>query len=70
MRTRQGLLTVPPGTDIVLFLQHDGKPPQSQSGTDATGTGIEILSLACLRKRYLKTHRNGSATCARPRSKP
>ena len=26
MRIRQGLLTVPPKTDIVLFQQHDGKP--------------------------------------------
>ena len=41
MRIGQGLLTVPPGTDIVLFLQHDGKPPQLQSGTDATETGVE-----------------------------
>jgi hypothetical protein len=28
MRIRQGLLTVPPETDIVLFQQHDGKPPE------------------------------------------
>ncbi len=27
IRIEQGLLTVPPGNDIVLFLQHDGKPP-------------------------------------------
>jgi hypothetical protein len=31
MRIRQGLLTVPPGTDIVVFLRHDGKPPEPKS---------------------------------------
>ncbi len=31
MRIRQGLLSVPPETDIVVFLQHDGKPPEPKS---------------------------------------
>ena len=28
MRLRQGLLKLPPGMDIVTFLQFDGKPPE------------------------------------------
>lgn len=30
MRIRQGPLAVPPEPDIVLFLQHDGKPPEAR----------------------------------------
>ncbi len=27
MRLKQGLIELPPGIDIVEFVQHDGKPP-------------------------------------------
>lgn len=58
MRIRQGLLTVPPGIDIVLFLQHDGNPPASV--TQAEQSEPQILTLGGLRDRYLETHANGS----------
>ena len=53
MRMRQGFLHMPPGMDIVTFVEFDGKPPQEQADT-------ESLTLAGLRDRYLDTHRNGS----------
>ncbi len=53
MRLRQNLLHLPPGMDIVTFLQFDGNPPQE---TPEKGS----LTLATLRDRYLDTHRNGS----------
>jgi integrase len=58
MRIRQGLLTVPPGTNIVLFLQRDGKPPENVVPTDLVAT--EELTLGGLRDRYLETHENGN----------
>jgi hypothetical protein len=41
MRIRQGLLTVPPETDIVLFLQHDGKPAESNSPATNEAPSVE-----------------------------
>ena len=62
MRIRQGLLTVPPGIDIVLFLQHDGKPPPEPVSPTADGAHakVQTLTLGALRDRYLETHGNGS----------
>jgi integrase len=61
MRIRQGLLTVPPETDIVLFLQHDGKPPEPTLPTaDESPSVAQTLTLGALRDRYLRTHENGS----------
>lgn len=53
MRLKQNLLHLPPGMDIVTFVEFDGKPPHQTSEKDC-------LSLAGLRDRYLETHRNGS----------
>ena len=41
MRTRQGLLTLPPETDIVLFLQHDGKSAESSSPATNEAPSVE-----------------------------
>src|SRR5579872_6804835 len=48
LRLKQRLATVPPGIDIVEFLQFDGKPKETD--------GPEKLSLASFRDRYLETH--------------
>jgi integrase len=53
MRLKQKLLQLPPGMDIVTFIQFDGKQPHETPTRDC-------LSLAALRDRYLKTHRQGS----------
>jgi integrase len=61
MRIRQGLLTVPPETDIVLFLQHDGKPPEPTLPVANESPPVaETLTLGALRDRYLRTHENGN----------
>ncbi len=61
MRIRQGLLTVPPETDIVVFLQHDGKPPEPTLPTTKESAPVApTLTLGALRDRYLRTHENGS----------
>ena len=53
MRLKQRLRHVPPGTDIVTFLEFDGKPPDDALVPDS-------LTLNKLRDTYLETHRNGS----------
>ena len=53
MRLKQDLLHLPPGMDIVAFVEFDGNPP-------IRPTEGEFLTLAGLRDRYLETHRNGS----------
>jgi hypothetical protein len=54
MRLKQRLLHIPPGTDIVTYVQFDGKIPEDEP---ADGGG---LTLAQLRDKCLATHRNGS----------
>ena len=56
MRLSQGLLTLPPGGDIVAFVRHDGTMPPSQILPDVA---VEP-TLADLRDRYLETHGNGT----------
>lgn len=53
MRLKQKLLHLPPGMDIVAFVQFDGNPPQEP-------VDGEIVTLGTLRDKYLDTHRNGS----------
>jgi hypothetical protein len=50
MRLKQGYLKLPPGTDIVTFLKHDGKPPEDAPGSD------DKITLGKLRDEYLKAH--------------
>jgi integrase len=52
MRLSQGLLTVPPGRDIVAFVRHDAVVPDAQDAPAVRGEP----SLADLRDRYLETH--------------
>jgi integrase len=49
MRLRQNLLTLPPGCDIVRWLRHDGKPPDTTPARRDT-------TLAELRDDYLRAH--------------
>ncbi len=49
MRLEQGLLSLPPGADIVTFLTYDGSIPDSKVAT-------EKHTLATLRDRYLETN--------------
>ena len=53
MRLKQSYLHLPPGMDIVAFLEFDGKPPEEVPDKDS-------VTLSGLRDSYLKTHRNGS----------
>jgi len=50
MRLRQGLLKLPPGVDIVTFLQFDGKPAEE------TPPPRGAVTLGQLRDRYLEVH--------------
>jgi hypothetical protein len=54
MRLKQRLIELPPGVDILEFVQHDGRPPSGGSETRATS---RALTLAQFRDRYLSTHR-------------
>jgi hypothetical protein len=61
MRIRQGLLTAPPETDIVLFLQHDGKPPKpTLPAPIGSPCEVQTLTLDAVRDRDPRTHGNGS----------
>ncbi len=55
LKIRQGLLEVPPGSDICEFIRADGKP----AARDRAPTTTPIV-LGKLRERYLTTHSNGS----------
>src|SRR5262249_13385870 len=54
MRLRQRLIELPPGVDIVAFVQHDGRPPTGVSDLAPTP---RALTLADFRDRYLSSHR-------------
>jgi integrase len=56
MRLKQGFITLPDGTDIVAFIEHDGQPPK----VVAVPNQRKVVTLAVLRDRYLETHSNGS----------
>jgi len=57
MRLKQRLIELPPGVDIVAFVQYDGKLPASSIGpVDAPSR--QILTLDSLRDRYLATHKD------------
>jgi integrase len=53
MRIKQHLIDVPPGCDIVTFVEHDGKPPADPTPAEAPA---QLLTLAQLRDDYLKLH--------------
>lgn len=54
MWLKQRLIDVPPGADIVEFVQHDGKPPSRHPALPGTS---QALTLRDFRDRYLSTHR-------------
>jgi integrase len=57
MRLKQGLLIFPPDVDIVTFVKHDGKPPQSTAGVTITR---HSTTLGQLRDKYVETFGNGT----------
>jgi hypothetical protein len=58
MRLKQGLLVLSDGTDIVSFIQHDGKPPAT--GPTLAAAPRQVISVGLLGDRYLSTHGNGT----------
>jgi integrase len=60
MRLRQGLITVPSGTDILEFVRHDGIPPPRAPEDGPEVANPPEPTLGDLRDRYLETHGNGS----------
>ena len=58
MRLKQRLLVLPDGTDIVTFIQHDGKPPDA--GPTLANCPAQAVTVAQLKERYLATHGNGT----------
>jgi integrase len=58
MRLKQRLLTLPEGTGIVTFVEHDGKPPDV--GPTLPEAPRQAVTLGTLRERYLDTHANGT----------
>lgn len=55
MRLKQRLVEVPPGIDLVDFIQHDGKPPAPSEDVDAPSPR-RPFTISNLRDRYLETH--------------
>src|SRR5271167_4794909 len=58
MRLKQRLLVLPEGTDIVTFIEQDGKPPDM--GPTLPAAPRQAVSLGHLKERFLTTHANGS----------
>jgi integrase len=58
MRLKQRLLVLPDGTDIVTFVEHDGKPPDNRP--TLAGAPRQAVTLGRLKDRYLSTHANGT----------
>ena len=54
MRLKQRLIELPPGVDIVEFVQFDGKPPADLQAVPAES---RELTMTGFRDRYLATHR-------------
>ena len=58
MRLKQRLLVLPEGTDIVSFIEHDGKPPDA--GPTLPTAPRQVITIGLLRDRYIATHANGT----------
>jgi integrase len=56
LRLKQRLIELPPGVDIVDFIEHDGKPPLPAGTGPVTNPITTNATLATLRDRYLATH--------------
>ena len=57
MRLKQRLVLLPEGTDIVTFIEYDGKPPDA--GPKLAAAPRQVITVGLLRDRYLSTHANG-----------
>jgi hypothetical protein len=58
MRLKQRLIVLPEGTDIVTFIEHDGKPPDM--GPTVPDGPRQAVTLGHLDKCYVITHSNGT----------
>jgi integrase len=58
MRLKQRLIVLPAGTDIVTFVEHDGKPPDL--GPTLADSPRQAVTIGHLKDRYLITHANGT----------
>jgi integrase len=58
MRLKQRLIVLPDGTDIVAFVEHDGKPPDI--GPTMADAPRQAITLGHLKGRYLTTYANGT----------
>jgi integrase len=58
MRLKQRLIVLPDGTDIVTFIEHDGKPPDI--GPTLANAPRQAVTIGHLKDRYLTTHSNGT----------
>src|ERR1700674_698138 len=58
MRLKQRLVVLPEGTDIVTFIEHDGKPPDA--GPTLANAPRQVITIGLLRDRYLAIHGNGT----------
>ena len=58
MRLRQQLIELPDGIDVVTFIEHDGKPPET--GPTLTNAPRQVVTLGLLKDRYLTTYANGT----------
>jgi len=54
LRIEQRLIAVPPATDIVEFVRHDGRPQEVPTPS------TEPVTFRRFKDRYLETHRNGA----------
>src|SRR5580700_9901106 len=58
MRLKQRLIVLPDGTDIVSFIEHDGKPPEA--GPTLADSPRQVITISMLRDRYISTYANGT----------
>ena len=58
MRLKQRLVTLPDGTDIVTFLEHDGQPPNA--GPTLADAPRRAVTIGHLKDRYTSAHSNGT----------
>jgi hypothetical protein len=58
MRLKLRLLVLPEGTDVVTFIEHDGKPPDA--APSLPDVPRQVVTLGRLKDRYLATHANGT----------
>ena len=54
LRVEQNLLTIPPGVDVVAFVQNGGRVPETELVTPA------VVTFGSLRDKYLASHANGA----------